>query len=272
MAPRESPAAALPSLGVGLVAGLVVWLAAAGRPAADGAPMPVRYPEGALHGFLVLRTLEGRSLAQGDQLVDVRDGAVESRMRFRFADGSVHDERVTFTQDSVFRMRRYTLAQHGPAFPADVEVALDGATGWYRVVSRARDGKREVEEDTLDLPPDTYNGMLLTIAKNLPAGAAREVHFVAFTPKPQLIGLGVEPAGGDTLFFGAVARTAVHYVVKPRLGAVRQIFATLLGKDPPDNHVWLVTDDLPGFVRFEGPLYLSGPAWRIELAAPRWPR
>ena len=31
-----------------------------------------------------------------------------------------------------------------------------------------------------------------------------------------------------------------------------------------------VTDEVPAFVRFEGPLYM-GPAWRIDLAAPKWP-
>jgi len=40
---------------------------------------------------------------------------------------------------------------------------------------------------------------------------------------------------------------------------------------PPDNHVWIVTADVPAFVKFEGPLYMSGPAWRIELTSPLWP-
>jgi hypothetical protein len=31
--------------------------------------------------------------------------------------------------------------------------------------------------------------------------------------------------------------------------------------------VWIVTEDVPAFVKFEGPLYM-GPVWRIELAAP----
>jgi hypothetical protein len=30
-------------------------------------------------------------------------------------------------------------------------------------------------------------------------------------------------------------------------------------------------DDVPAFVRFEGPLATMGPTWRIELASPRWP-
>jgi hypothetical protein len=246
---------------------------AAWRPAANDAPLPVRFPEGVLHGFLVLRTAQGDDLAQGDLLVGVRNGAVESRMVFAFTDGSLHDERVTFTQDSVFRMREYSLEQRGPTFPADVEIALDGNSGHYRVVSRAHEsGEREVHEDTLDLPPDTYNGMALTIVKNLPENTSRAIHYVAFTPKPQLIGLEIVPTARDSIRFGDASKTAVHYVLKPRLGLVRQVFATLLGRDPPDNHIWIVTEGVPGFVRFDGPLFLGGPVWRIELATPRWPK
>jgi hypothetical protein len=40
---------------------------------------------------------------------------------------------------------------------------------------------------------------------------------------------------------------------------------------PADYHVWIATDDVPAFVRFEGPLNPTGPTWRIELTSPRWP-
>lgn len=247
----------------------VVALGALRGPAAD-TPLPVRYPEGALHGFLVLRSAEGADLAHGDLLVDVKDGAVESRMVFTFPDGSTHDERVTFTQDSVFRLRRYQLEQRGAAFPTDVAIWLDGATGHYRVVARDQKGEREAHEDTLDLPPDTYNGMMLTVAKNLPPGASHRVHYVAFTPTPLLMEVAVSPASTDSVRFGPTAKPAVHFVLKPQLGLVRQAVATLLGRDPPDNHIWMVTQGVPGFVRFDGPLYPDGPSWRIELAAPRF--
>jgi hypothetical protein len=49
------------------------------------------------------------------------------------------------------------------------------------------------------------------------------------------------------------------------------VLRTLAGRMPPDSHAWIVTDELPAFVRFEGPLHPAGPAWRIELASPRWP-
>ena len=50
-----------------------------------------------------------------------------------------------------------------------------------------------------------------------------------------------------------------------------RLFVTLLGRMPPDGHAWIVTDEAPAFVRFEGPLYTAGPVWRIELTNPRWP-
>jgi len=40
---------------------------------------------------------------------------------------------------------------------------------------------------------------------------------------------------------------------------------------PPDYRAWIITDEVPAFARFEGPLYTTGPVWRIELASPRWP-
>ena len=56
--------------------------------------------------------------------------------------------------------------------------------------------------------------------------------------------------------------------LKPKLGVLLKGVVTLLGKAPPRD-LWIVTDDVPGFVRFEGPLY-SGPVWRLELASPSW--
>ncbi|HET7038241.1 MAG TPA: hypothetical protein VFH97_00010, partial [Gemmatimonadales bacterium] len=157
MTPRQRSLAT--SAAASLALTVIVFFVALGalrEAAPEPAPVAVRYPEGALHGFLVLRSAGGTELAPGDLVVDVRDGAVESRIVFRFPDGSVHDERVTFTQDSVFRLLRYRLEQRGAAFPTDVEIELDGATGRSRVVARQAEGEAEVHEDTLRLPPDTY--------------------------------------------------------------------------------------------------------------------
>ena len=61
-----------------------------------------------------------------------------------------------------------------------------------------------------------------------------------------------------------------HFVVRPRLGVVTAIFARLLGKLPPNSHIWVAADRVPAFVRFEGPLY-AGPIWHLMLSTPAWP-
>jgi hypothetical protein len=236
------------------------------------APVPVRFVEGSLHGFLVLSTPEGVLIASGDLLQVSRDGGVKSRLVFHFKDGSVFDETVVFTQRNVFTLQSYHLVQRGPVFPEDTEISLERASGKYHVKTRARKDEREkVQDGTLDLPPDTYNGMVLTVVKNLSGEAGETVHMVAFTPAPKLIKLELVPADEQKILVGGSEKTATHYVLKPILGTWLKLFASLLGRIPPDNHAWIVTADVPAFVKFEGPLYMNGPVWRIELTSPRWP-
>lgn len=55
-------------------------------------PIAVRRTEGVVHGFLVLRTLEGKTLADGELIQFAQGDLVTSRLLFRFRDGSLHDE------------------------------------------------------------------------------------------------------------------------------------------------------------------------------------
>lgn len=239
---------------------------------AAAAPVGVRFVEGSLHGFIVLRAVNGDLIASGDLIQTRRGAETESRTLFKFKDGSVHDETVVYTQDRVFSMQSYRLLQRGAAFTEDNEISLERASGKYRVKTTARkDGREELLDGKLELPADVYNGMILTIAKNLVKGASETVHFVAFTPAPRLIQLELAPAGDKKVMIGDLTKSATHYVFKPILGMWIKLFATLLGRMPPDNHAWIITEGVPAFVRFEGPLYPTGPIWRIELASPRWP-
>jgi hypothetical protein len=237
------------------------------------AEVPVRLVAGALHGFLVLRTVDGVQLAQGDLFQINRGEDVKSHTVFLFNDGSILDETAVFTQRRVFTMQSYRLVQRGPAFPQDTEISLERATGKYNVKTRDhKDGREKVLEGTLDLPADVYNGMVLTVATNLREGASETVHVVAFTPQPRIIQLEMAPADKQKVLVGRLEKTAVHYVLRPRLGTWLKLFATVLGRVPPDEHAWIVLDEVPAFVRFEGPLYMKGPVWRIELTSPRWPK
>ncbi len=254
------------AIGVLLLATSLGW-----TPLAMGAPVPVRFSEGTTRAFLLIHTVEGVFVGRGDLIQVIQGGEVDSRMVFHFEDGSVFDETVVFTQQRFFAMERYSLVQRGPTFREDVEVSME-RTGKYRVKTKPRgEGEEKVFEGTLDLPPDVYNGLVLTIVKNLPKGASETIHLVAFTPAPRLIQLELVPAGEHKVLVGGVVRTAVRYVFHPKLGVWLEFFARLLGRLPPDYNAWIIPDEVPAFVRFEGQLSPTGPIWRVELTVPRWP-
>jgi hypothetical protein len=236
------------------------------------AAIPVHHPEGVTHGFLVLRDVAGAILAQGDLLQVGRDGEIDKQMVFHFKDGSVFDEKVTFTERGVYALKHYSLSQTGPAFAAETEITMTPATGAYRVKTKDhKDGKEKVLEGMIEIPADVYNGLILTVVKELPKGATEIVHYVAFTPQPRLIELELAPVGEDKITVGELTKTAVHYMLKPRLGVWLKLFATILRRMPEDYHAWILTDDIPAFVGFKGSLTTPGPVWQIELASPRRP-
>jgi hypothetical protein len=257
----------MPSL---LPRSLIAILLISGGTAA--AQVAVRHPEGLLRGFLVLRTIEGDTLAGGDLAQESRGDRVTSRMVFHFKDGSIHDETVVYTQRRSFRLLSYHLVQKGPAFLIPMDVSIDGPKGRVTVRYKDEDGKEKVETEQKPLPADIANGMVLTLVKNIAPGAQETiVSMVGATPKPRLVKLKITKVGQEPFSAGGPRYEAIHYLVKVEIGGVTGVLASLLGKHPPDHHVWIVGGAVPGFVRAEGPLYLGGPSWRIELASPAWP-
>jgi hypothetical protein len=244
---------------VGTLLGLVMLVMA--HPAAAD-PVAVKYLEGVSRGFPVLRSLGGERLAQGELIQLPRGGdVVESRLVFRFKDGSLYDERVVFSQRDVFTVLSYHIVQKGPSFPETVEATVDRASGRYTVRYRSdEDSPEETLGGELELPLDAYNGLLSTLMKNLPAGDSAMVQIVAFTPKPRLVKMLLAPAAEDPMKVNEAAVIATRFLVRPQLG----LFASLLVADIPDVKCWIVGGDAPAFLRFEGPLYFMGPIWRID--------
>jgi hypothetical protein len=234
-------------------------------------PVAILHTEGLLHGFLVLRTLEGDALADGDLTQIARGNRVTSHLVFRFKDGSVHEETVVFSERHSFRLVSAHLLQKGPAFKRPMEVSIDGSTGQTTVGYTDDDGKEKAVTERLKLPPDVANGMILTLLKNIrPDVPQTTVSMVAATPKPRLVKLLISPEGEESFSVGGSSYKATRYVVKIEIGGVTGLVAPLVGKQPQDTHVWILRGDAPVFVKLEGPLYLGGPAWRIELASPVW--
>ena len=121
-------------------------------------PVAVRHAEGLVHGFLVLRTVAGETLADGDLIQVARGDQVTSRLAFRFKEGSVHDETAVFSQRRNFRLLS-DLVQKGPVFQHPMEVSIEGSTGQVTVRSTDDGGKEKVVTKRLDLPLDVANGI-----------------------------------------------------------------------------------------------------------------
>jgi hypothetical protein len=251
---------------------LLICAAALSAGALWAEPVAVRYTEGLVHGFLVLRTLEGATLAEGDLSQVARGDRVTSHLAFHFKDGSLHDETVVFSQRRTFRLISDHLVQKGPSFPHPMDVSIDASTRQFTVHYTDDDGKEKVLTDRLELPLNLANGMVPTLLKNTPPDVPQTtVSMVAATPKPRLINLVLTPQGEEPFSIGGSSRKATHYVVKVDLGGLAGVLAPLIGKQPLDTHVWILRGEAPVFVKSEGPLYLGGPIWRIELTSPTWP-
>jgi hypothetical protein len=240
------------------VVGLLTVLAGTG---ALAEPVTVRFSEGITRGFPVLRSLNGDVLAQGELIQVARGDLVDSRLVFRFRDGSIYDERVVFSQREVFTLQSYRIVQLGPSFAESLEARVDRATGRYEVRYRADDESTpETLTGELSLPGDVYNGLLSTLMKNLPTGSSATVQVLAFTPRPRLVKMLLTPAAEDLVQVNHAALTATRFVVRPQLG----LLASVLLVDAPDLKCWILGGEAPAFLRFEGPLYFMGPTWRID--------
>lgn len=232
-------------------------------------PVTVRYSEGTVRGFLELRDEQDSLLAHGDLVQVPGDSAITTRVVLRFLDRSVFEETTTFTQHRVFRLVSYQLRQTGPRFPADLEATIR-ADGHYAVTSTPHpDQKPQRYTGRLELPADVANGLPGILTRNLRSGDTADVHIVAFTPKPRLVGLRIAYSGVDSVRVGGGVHPVARFRVKAQLGALTAFFARLLGKLPADSHIWMLLTDAPAFIRFEGPMFF-GPVWRLSAVTPIW--
>lgn len=230
----------------------------------------VRQVEGQLHGFLVLRASDGTIIANGELSQSARGSQVTSRLVFHFKDGSLQDETTVFSQSGRFRLLSDHLTQKGPVFKHPMDISINAGTGMV-TVTYDDDGKEKVTTHHLDLPPDLANGMVPTILKNLASGAqSATASMVVATPKPLLVKLAITNDGEDSFTTGSVGHKATRYAVKVEIGGVRGVVAPLVGKQPPDTHVWILTGKSPAFLKSEGPSFEGGPIWRTELVSPAW--
>jgi hypothetical protein len=233
-------------------------------------PVTVRYAEGLVHGFLTLKSPDGTLLAIGDLLQKASGTRVTSQLVFHFKDGSTSDETAVFSQRGQFSLISHHLIQKGPAFEQPLEMTIDRPNG-HVVVRYTEDGKPKVEDERMKLPPDLANGMIIVLLKNIRRDALPEsLSMVAATPKPRMVKLKPSVVGQDAFVVGGTKRTAIHYQLKVDAGGIAGVIAPIIGKQPPDSHVWIMEGDAPAFVKSQAPMFMGGALWQTELTSPEW--
>jgi hypothetical protein len=219
-----------------------------------------------------LRASNDRILADGELDQFAQGDHVTSKLVFRFRDGSYQEEIAVFSQSSSFRLITDHLIQKGPSFPHPLDMSID-CMRQQVTVRYMDDGKEKVADEHMDLPADLANGLISILLKNVPATqSALSLSMVAATPKPRLVKLRITRTGEDSFTNGRVSHKASRFLLKVDLGGVTGVVAPLVGKEPPDNHVWILGGDAPAFLKSQAPMYTSGPLVKIELTSPAWPR
>jgi hypothetical protein len=213
------------------------------RPSAE--QVPVREQEGLTHGFLALRGMDGKKLADGEMTEIATKDHVTSKTTFRFYDGSLYEDTTVFTQNGRFRVLSDDLVEKGPSFKQAIETSLNTATG--KVVVRYDDGGRQKTiEQKLALPEDLANGVVFTIIKDIaPNAPETTVTMLVATPRPQLVKLVITPESHSKFTSGSFRHQAAVFDVKVQIGGITGWVAKVTGKQPPDTHVWVLTGAAP---------------------------
>ncbi len=229
----------------------------------------VRYPEGSLAGFVVLRNDQGATLAAGEFTQIPRGSRIKSRMVFHFRDGSLDDETTVYSQESTFRLISDRHVQRGRSFPDPCDITIDVRSQQMSIRDLSKGGA--VKTEHVDLPPDLSNGLLFNLIKNLaPNGPKVEVSYLTLSTKPRLVKLALTMEKEDQFMIAGRPFKAAVWDVKAELGGLTGIVAHMIGEQPPDSHVWITEGAAPTIVRVDTALYVGGPVWSIQLVSPVW--
>jgi len=250
----------------GLVLSLIVlpWVHTA-----RGEQIKVIYPQGSAHGFVDVTTADGTRIAVGDLLQRARGIVVTSELILHFFDGSVDDETTIYSQRDVFRFISDHHVQRGPSFPHPIDVMIDARNS----VITTRGPAGEVKRIDFAMPPDTYNGLASTLLMNVsPATPETKIAVVSAGDTPRVVHLSMKNAGEVPFTLGGTPRTATNYDVHIELGGVAGVVAPIIGKQPVDYHVLILSGSDPAFIREEGQLYEGGPVWRIQQISAAFPK
>ncbi len=229
-----------------------------------------RHKQGSVHGFLLLKSAEGKILAVGDQVTVTHGIQVRSRLIFRFKDGSIDDETTVFRQQKILELVSDHHIQKGPSFPEPLDMTVNvpaSEVTWHET----KNGKDEVKSQRMELPSDLANGLVPLVVENFPERQQEmKVSYVAGDSKPRIVKLSIKREGEDHFSVGGGGRRAGIFNIHIEIGGVAGAIAPVIGKQPSDLKLWVMDGEVPTFVKLVGPLYQKGPRWTMVLTSPVW--
>ncbi len=236
---------------------------------AQGEELKLRYRTGSEHGFVILRDTAGAILGSGEVTQVPSGHRITLHVVIHFNDGSIDDETTLYSQGETIRLISDRHIQKGKSFPHPSDVMIDVPRQQVSVRDLSKD-TNEAKVEHMDLPSDLANGLLSPLIQNMQADTPIEVSYIGLAPKPRLVKLAIAKGGDDHFTVGGRPYKAAKYDVKVHIGGVAGVVAPMIGKQPPDTHVWVTESKVPAVVRLDSALYTEGPIWSVQFASPVW--
>jgi len=247
------------------------WSLLIQAPTAAAGQVPVRFPEGASHAVLIVRSLNNQEMGRGDLTETVDGDRVTSKLALHFNDGSIYQETTQFTQDGAFHVTHYDLIQKGPSFPQALEMTMDVPDQTVTVRSTGDEGKQKAWTRHVRIPRDVANGIVPFLVRNMPSDPGEErVSMIVATPDPKLVRLTISPMRSEVFPFDGSKLEATRYAIRADLTGFVGSLVKITGRQPPPSFIWMLQGNVPSFLMAQEDL-VDGPVCRIELTTPVLP-
>ena len=215
--------------------------------------IPVRWPEGTLRGFPVVRDRNGDLLANSSLSQWLERGNLRVKVVHTFRDGRRIEEQAEMKQDSELQQLRWSFVeQSGESVLRRFEVDFETGSA---TAEKLQNGELKHWKEALSIERGrTFSGSgFLYAVKNLRqrlhAGDRIQLTAIAFTPKPRTATVTVFFDQVDKLTMGGRSFEADRFTIHPEIPFIARPFVKA-----PDQRLWFFTESPPGLLRFEGPL------------------
>jgi hypothetical protein len=209
--------------------------------------------EGVARGFPALRTLAGKTLADGEFTQSLDGDRLHVKIRYDFSPTHWVEERSVIRQEPTLGQERWSWVEMREG-RVERRFEVDFLSGNATAEKREK-GELHRWAEHLDVEPGrSFAGVAWALAirgvrTRLLAGEKIEFQTVGFTPKPRAATVEISHAGLDHLPMSGRILAGDRFVIHPKIPWIIDVFV-----DVPDSQVWLTNPPPAAFLRFEGPL------------------